>query len=159
MNNKKIFISLAAVIVVAAGVVGIAAINKKPETPIDSPVATPVADMPATTSSSPAKTTAGEEYKDGTYTATGTYKSPGGIDNLGVSVTLKNDIATAVTVTPMPHDPESARYQSLFVSGYQPFVVGKKLDSINLSGSISGSSLTEIGFNDAIAQIKAQAKA
>lgn len=158
MNNKKVFISLAAVIVVAAGVVGISTISKAPETPIDTPVTTPVTPV-ADTSAPSAKATSGDEYKNGTYTATGSYNSPGGPDQVGLSITLKDDVVTAASVTPMPGDRESARYQSLFVSGYQALVVGKKLDSINITGSISGSSLTEIGFNSALAQIKAEAKA
>ncbi len=171
MNNKKTIISLAAVIAVVAGVIGFAAMNKKADTSTVSdtsatPVTNtttdstgspqgPVADKPSTTPSTTKTTT---EYKDGTYTATGAYNSPGGPDNLGVTVTIKNDTVAAVSVVPMAHDRESSHYQSLFISGYQSLVVGKKVDSVHLD-AVSGSSLTPIGFNDAFAQIKTQAKA
>ena len=97
-------------------------------------------------------------YKDGTYSATGSYMSPGGEDQIAVTLTLKNDIITAVSVTPMPGDRMSAKYQGKFVSGYQALVVGKNIADVNLT-KVSGSSLTPAGFDNALAQIEAQAKA
>ena len=149
MNSKKVLISLATVVAVAAGIIGISSSshnNSVSTTPV------PVADTPTTS-----KTNATQKYKDGSYTATGSYRSPGGIDNVGVTVTLKKDIVTNVSITPMPHDSTSSTYQHLFLGGYQSLVVGKSIDSIKL-GAVSGSSLTGIGFNDAITQIKAQAR-
>jgi uncharacterized protein with FMN-binding domain len=165
MNNKKTIISIAAVVVVAAGVYGVAAMSKKSSatetavmpataeqtpTPVTPTTTTPVADKPASAATS--------TYKDGTYTATGAYRSPGGPDNIGVTVTLKNDVVASVSIVPMPHDPTSTHYQGLFASGYQQLVLGKDIDSVHLD-AVSGSSLTPIGFNDAITQIKAKAKA
>ena len=97
-------------------------------------------------------------YKDGSYTATGSYNSPGGYDQLGVSLTLKDDKVTSVSVTPKAGDRTSTRYQEKFISGYKQYVIGKNIDSLHL-GTISGSSLTPKGFNDALAQIKKQAQA
>lgn len=96
-------------------------------------------------------------YKDGTYSATGTYMSPGGSDRLAVTVTLKNDIITNVSVTPQAGDRTSTRYQNMFIAAYQPYVLGKNIADVSLS-TISGSSLTPAGFNNALNQIKAQAK-
>lgn len=96
------------------------------------------------------------KYKDGTYTATGSYDSPGGFDEIGITLTLKGGIVTSASAVPMPHDDTSARYQQKFLSGYQVLVVGKNIDTINL-GKVSGASLTGIGFNSALAKIKAQA--
>jgi uncharacterized protein with FMN-binding domain len=162
MNNKKTWISLGAVAVIAAGIFGVAAMSKKEATPADTlPVSdtptstpTPVADKPTATPGTKAPTS---EYKDGTYTATGSYRSPGGPDEIGVTVQLRNDMVTSVSIVPMPHDPTSTQYQAKFASGYQQYVVGKNLDAVKV-GAVSGSSLTGIGFNDAITQIKAQAK-
>ena len=97
-------------------------------------------------------------YKDGTYAATGAYASPGGPDRIGISLVLKDGVITDITATPMPGDPASARYQDKFVSGYKPQVVGKNIADLKL-GAVSGSSLTPIGFNDAIEQIRRQAQA
>jgi uncharacterized protein with FMN-binding domain len=97
-------------------------------------------------------------YKDGTYSATGSYNSPGGEDQVAVTLTLNNDIVTSVTATPKTQDRTSARYQAMFLSGYKQYVVGKDITGIHLS-RVSGSSLTSIGFNAAIASIEAEAKA
>ncbi len=160
MNNKKTWISIGAVAAVAAGIFGVAAMSKKDPTTVETvPVTdttnsttTPVADKPSATAPS------ASTYKDGTYTATGSYRSPGGPDEIGVTVQLHNDIVTSVSIVPMPHDPTSVEYQNKFASGYKAYVVGKDIDTIKL-GAVSGSSLTGIGFNDALAKIKVQAKA
>ena len=84
--------------------------------------------------------------------------SPGGEDHIAVTLTIANDIVTAASVTPEAGDHTSARYQQKFISGYQGYVVGKNISSIYLT-KVSGASLTPKGFNDALNQIKAQAKA
>jgi uncharacterized protein with FMN-binding domain len=118
----------------------------------DMPVKNPV---PVAT---PVDTTKKSTYKDGTYSAIGTYNSPGGKDQLGVSITLKNNIVVDATVTNMAGDRTSKRYEDAFISGYKTLVIGKNIDTLQLD-VVSGSSLTPIGFNNAIAIIKAQAKA
>jgi len=97
-------------------------------------------------------------YKNGTYSATGSYSSPGGTENISVTLTLSNDIITSVSVTSGAYDRRSQSYQNIFITNYKQYVIGKNIASVNL-GKISSSSLTPIGFNNALAQIKAQAKA
>jgi uncharacterized protein with FMN-binding domain len=97
-------------------------------------------------------------YKDGTYSAVGSYESPGGPDNLNVSVTLASGIITDATVTSGAHDSTSSHYQGIFISSYKNLVVGKNIDDVVLS-KVSGSSLTSGGFNDALTKIKAEASA
>jgi uncharacterized protein with FMN-binding domain len=93
-------------------------------------------------------------YADGTYTATGQY---GGLPSrIGVSVTLVDDVITAVTVTPQATDPTSRDYQTRFAQAVPALVVGRDIDEVNLS-RVAGSSGTPEGFNAAIQQIKAQA--
>ena len=96
-------------------------------------------------------------YKNGTYTANGVYNSPGGQDEIAVSVTLTNDIITDTTVTSVRADRTSLRYQDKFIAGYKQYVVGQNINSVNLT-VVSGSSLTPDGFNAALTKIKAQAK-
>ena len=130
-------------------------------TPVETPVSTPsrTPSVPTTTPADiPPKTVSASVYKDGTYSATGSYMSPGGEDQLAVTVSITNDIVTDVSVTPQAGDRTSARYQDFFISGYKQYVVGKNIGSIYLT-KVSRSSLTPVGFNDALAQIKAQAKA
>ncbi|HTK33096.1 MAG TPA: hypothetical protein VL335_00920 [Candidatus Paceibacterota bacterium] len=97
-------------------------------------------------------------YKDGTYTANGTYMSPGGQDEIKVTLTLKSDIVTDATVVTVIADHTSQRYQDKFISGYKQYVVGQNISSLNVT-VVSGSSLTSTGFNNALAKIKTQAKA
>jgi uncharacterized protein with FMN-binding domain len=122
------------------------------------PATTPI--IPTVTAAIVPKQTAStaSTYTDGTYSATGSYGSPGGQEQLSVTLTLVNDIITAVSVTPLAYDRRSQNYQNIFISGYKQYVIGKNIADVNLT-RVSGSSLTPIGFNNALAQIKAQAKA
>ena len=121
-------------------------------TPLPTPTPTP------TESPTPTPVVSTSVYKDGTYTATGEYLSPGGLETVKVSLTLKDDLIVDATVVPQATRPNSVKYQGLFESGYKAFVVGKSIDSVLLT-KVSGSSLTPKGFNDAVAQIKVSAKA
>lgn len=110
----------------------------------------------ATTDAAATGTGSTVPYKDGEYTATGTYQSPGGTETIAVDLTLASDVVTAVTVTPQATRSESVIYQGKFASGIADVVVGKDIDSLNVS-KVAGSSLTSGGFNDALATIKAEA--
>ena len=94
------------------------------------------------------------KYADGTYTATGQYGSLP--SSIAVSVTLVNDVITAVTVTPRATDPTSLDYQTRFAQAIPALVVGRNIDEVNLS-KVAGSSGTPDGFNAAIQRIKTEA--
>lgn len=95
-------------------------------------------------------------YADGTYTADGSYATPDSVETISVTVTLENDIITAVEVTGDPQKRESEQYQGEFIGGIADVVVGEDIDDIQVS-RVAGSSLTSGGFNDAIETIKAEA--
>ena len=169
-NNKKIGISIG--VIVAAIVLYATFFSSKstPVTPVVTPLPTtdqtPTQNQPAS-SDTPTPVTVppvdtkkpvASVYKNGTYSATGSYMSPGGEDQIGVSLTLSNDVITAVSATNMAGDHTSSRYQDRFIAGYKTYVVGKKISDVYLT-RVSGSSLTPAGFNDALNQIKAQAQA
>lgn len=97
-------------------------------------------------------------YKDGTYSVSGEYDSPGGMQSVGVQLTIQSGKVSAATVTEQATDGEAKEYQREFISGYKTFVIGKDINSIHLT-QVSGSSLTSQGFNDALEQIKDQAQA
>ena len=97
-------------------------------------------------------------FKDGTYSATGTYASPGGSESIDVTLSLKENVITSVVVTPKAENPASKNWQTRFISGVEKVVVGKKISEINLD-EVSGSSLTPIGFMDALEKIKLEAGA
>jgi uncharacterized protein with FMN-binding domain len=119
-------------------------------TPSTSPSASPSASPPPP----PAPTST---YKDGNYSATGTYNSPGGKETLRVTIDMADDVITALAVTSVHIDSTAAAYETAFEGGIQDIVVGKDIDSLNI-GPVAGSSLTSIGFNKAIGAIKVQAK-
>ncbi|HEY0248861.1 MAG TPA: FMN-binding protein [Gryllotalpicola sp.] len=96
--------------------------------------------------------------KDGEYSATGHYTSPGGDSAVAVTLTLKSGVVTKVTVTPKAENPTAQQYESMFSSGVSGKIVGKKITELNVT-KISGSSLTSQGFDKAIADIEQQAAA
>ena len=100
----------------------------------------------------------GGTYADGTYTADGAYQTPESVEQISVTVTLENDIITAVEVVGDPQKSESEEYQGEFIGGISDVVVGKDIDEISVS-RVAGSSLTSGGFNQAIETIKAEAAA
>jgi uncharacterized protein with FMN-binding domain len=97
-------------------------------------------------------------YKDGTYSSTGSYSSPGGAESIKLTITLASNTVTASEVDSGANDPTASSYQSIFIGSYKQYVVGKKVSSIHLS-NVSGSSLTSQGFNSALSKIENQAKA
>ncbi len=114
----------------------------------------------ASTTNSPASaaSSAGSSvYKDGSYTESGSYQSPGGTESITVKLTIAADKVTAVTVTPHASG-TAAAYQQQFVSGISAAVVGKDLSTLSVS-RVAGSSLTSGGFNAAVKAIKADAAA
>jgi hypothetical protein len=127
--------------------------------PTPSPTPTPAptpAPTPSPTPPPPAPTPT-YVYKDGTYSAVGTFTAPGVTNHLNVSITISKDVVTSSTVTvPAGTDPTSKNYDNNFIANYKPYVTGKPLANLNLS-KIAAASLTPNGFNDALAQIRVTA--
>jgi uncharacterized protein with FMN-binding domain len=107
-----------------------------------------------TTNTSPTSGT----YKDGTYTETGAYSTPGGREDITITLTLADNKVTNITAEGSATRGDSAQYQEEFLSGYKVYVEGKDVDTISLS-RVSGSSLTSDGFNKALEAIKVDAQA
>lgn len=97
-------------------------------------------------------------YADGTYTAEGTYKSPAGQETVHVTLVLKDDVITSATFKGDATNARSIQMQGAFATGFEEAVVGKDIDTLSLS-VVNGSSLTPGGFMNAVAKIKAEAKA
>lgn len=127
--------------------------------PIPAPVATPPAAIPSAPAPSPepAPKPVAFLYKVGTYTADGSYVSPGGLEKVTVTLSIKDDVVTDTSFQGTSDVSKSERFMGIFASNYKPLVIGQKLTDLNLT-KVSGSSLTPMGFNDAVAKIKAQAK-
>ncbi len=119
---------------------------------------TPTSDTSSAPSTGSSTGTASKTYKDGTYTEDGTYQSPAGTGRITVKLTLASGVVTAVNVNGHATDPTAKTYQADFDSGIAGKVVGKKIDSLNVT-NVSGSSLTSAGFDEAIKAIEASASA
>lgn len=118
---------------------------------------------PAPSSDSTSQTTApstsaaasASGYEDGTYNAMGEYG--GGPSYLDVTVTLSGNVITVVTVEPQAENETSLGYQERFAAAVPDEVIGKTLDEAEV-GKLAGASTCPDGFNDAIAQIREQAR-
>ena len=97
-------------------------------------------------------------YKDGSYSASGSYDSPGGQESVTVNLTLAGAKVTAVTVVGNATDGNAVRYQKEFAEGIAAKVIGVDIAKLTVD-KVAGSSLTSGGFNDAVAKIKAKANA
>jgi hypothetical protein len=97
-------------------------------------------------------------YKNGTYSDTGNYISPGGPREINATITLAYNVIIDATAQGTATDATSKRFQGEFVANFKSEVVGKNIDEVVLT-KVSGSSLTPKGFNDALDKIKAVAKA
>jgi uncharacterized protein with FMN-binding domain len=95
------------------------------------------------------------EFRNGTYTATGTYG--GGPSHITVTLTVKDGNVTAVRVRPHATVQRSLQLQRSFAAAVPNVVVGKKLDQLRV-GKLAGSSHTPQGFNDALDKIRQQAR-
>jgi uncharacterized protein with FMN-binding domain len=117
------------------------------------------ASVPSPAASSTSRPTAAAAgLKDGTYSATGDYQSPGGASSVAVTVTLKSGAITAVQVKPAADNPTARQYESQFASGIDAVAVGKPIEGLQV-GAVSGSSLTSQGFEKALAAIRSKAAA
>jgi uncharacterized protein with FMN-binding domain len=174
--KTKLVASVISLIVIASVIIVINHIKVKtvsPSTPIattstaQTSTSTPTTTAPNTSSqSSPTSTltttttttTASSAYADGTYTASSDYYVPHGDETIQVTLTLSNGTITNASIVNSEGDPTSASYQEGFASEYKSYVVGKSIAGLQLS-RISGASDTTQGFDDALNQIAAKAKA
>lgn len=90
------------------------------------------------------------------YSATGSYVTPEGTEQIGIELTVKDGVVTNGKATVMARDRQSVRFQQDFADNFTPAVVGKKLSELSAT-KISGGSLTPQGFMDALDKIKQQA--
>jgi uncharacterized protein with FMN-binding domain len=159
-NSSKLLIPFI-VVVIALGIIAFA-VRAQRNSPKSDDAPAPEAMRPDTTEELPSsqnesQNSTEQSYKDGTYTTTGNYVSPGGAEELEVLITLKDGIITDAEVESKATRPNSVKFQGLFVSGYKPLVVGKSIDDVQLT-KVSGSSLSPQGFNEALSEIKEQAR-
>ncbi len=151
-------LGIAGTFALAGCAVSAADADSDPSTTTDA-ATTPATPSAGSTSSTAAATAEpSSTYADGSYTATGSYQTPESIEQITVTVTLANDVVTAVEVTGTPTKAETREYQSKFIGGIADVVVGQDIDQLSVS-RVAGSSLTSGGFNQAIEEIQSEAAA
>ena len=158
-SSSKVGLAIVGLIVIAfIGIVAYQSQNKSQNQNTASTQTSPAVQSESTTNEPTAAQAAeASAYKDGTYTAVGNYTSPGGKEELGVTLTIANGIVTDSKVEVKATRPTSVERQTDFATHYEPQVEGKNIDEISLT-KVSGSSLSPKGFNDAVEQIKTQAQ-
>ena len=155
--NKAIIAAVVIVLLVIAATATIVMSNNKPKDN-DAALTTQTAtDMPTTAPTDTDTTPVSTTFKDGTYSSTGSYQTPGGQESIGVKVTLANSVITDASVTKMGQSGEAQEYQTEFANAFKSKVVGKKVSEVKLD-RVAGSSLTSNGFNNALSDIEKQAQ-
>ncbi len=96
-------------------------------------------------------------YKNGEFQTIGNYTSPGGPEEIDVTITLTDGVISDAEVISKATRDMSKKMQADFIANYKPLVIGRKIDEVSLT-KVSGSSLTPKGFNEALEEIKIQAK-
>lgn len=114
-------------------------------------------DTPDTSSHAGQSSLSSTAFRDGTYLAQGSYSSPGGTQSITVTIVLAGDTVVDSSVGANATSQPSRKYQEDFIDHYKQFVVGKKISTLDVA-NVSGSSLTPIGFNNAVDNIEAQAR-
>ena len=115
---------------------------------------------PGTTTSSSTPAIASNVYKDNTYNEAVSYEAPSGTENVNFTFTVKNDTITALDMSSNASGSrQSQRYQQMFLDGILGQVVGQPISSLGQFDRVNGSSLTTPAFNEAVAKLKADAKA
>jgi hypothetical protein len=93
----------------------------------------------------------------GTFTASASYLTPARTSH-DIDVTLTVDATGIITAAEVVYDKGegfSNGHQERFDGAYRAAVIGQSIDTVSLS-RVGGASLTSKGFNDAIAQIRAE---
>jgi uncharacterized protein with FMN-binding domain len=128
----------------------------------EEPPSTSTSTPPPTTSApadpTPSQTAEAEEfeYVDGTYTARGYYG--GAPSYMTFTVTLDDGVITDVESELMPDNNDTSRgYQERFAAALPDEVVGRSVDEVEV-GVLAGSRSCGDGFNDALAQIRDEAR-
>jgi len=161
-QEKKVSPAVAAIIVIVlVGIVASAAIIVNNTSKKDAVTQTAQAsnrDHGTTDSVKAPESTDTSNYKDGTYSATGSYISPAGAESIELTVTIKDGVITSTSMKNEATDQEALQHQELFADHYKELIVGKKISDVASLSRVAGSSLTSNGFNDALDQIKDDAR-
>lgn len=162
INNKRTKTTLIILIATALLIGGAVIVSQQNKSENNKPETNSQKSQPKTTTPNNNETAgmpvSPNGFRDGNYNATGTYQSPGGKQEIKVTINLLVGKIMAIGAEGDNKSSDSRFYQSSFISGYKEKVIGKKIDEVKLD-HVGSSSLTPQGFNNALEDIKNQAKA
>lgn len=155
-NPNKVLVGIVVVVLLAIAATAVIVWTGSQDSDPDQTTTTAPTSRDVTPSQAATKGSNGD-LKDGTYMATGSYQTPGGLESIGVRVTLSDGIIRAADITKQGKTGEAQMYQGQFASSYKDEVVGKEIDEVSIT-RVAGSSLTSIGFKNALEDIERQAQ-
>ncbi len=155
-SSNKVLIGIVIVVLLAVAATAVVVWTGSLDSESEQTTTTAPTSRDVTPSQSATKSSSGD-LKDGTYMATGSYQTPGGLESIEVRVTLNDGTIRAADITKQGKTGEAQMYQGQFAAGYKDEVVGKKIDEVSLT-RVAGSSLTPIGFKNALEDIERQAQ-
>lgn len=100
---------------------------------------------------------AGTVFRDGDYASTGRYLTPGGNESIEVTLRVRGGVITAATSRTEALSPTARQFQEQFRVAIAAQVVARPLSSVTVD-VVAGASLTSLGFNDALARIRTEAR-
>jgi hypothetical protein len=120
----------------------------------------PTSTMPATITSTPpiAQPTVGSVYKNGSYSATSSYRVPGGQNSLTITLTVDSDKISVVKTSNTVDGYVSQSYVDSFDASISSAVVGTTLTDAYV-GRVGGATLTTGAFDNTLDTIIHDAKA
>jgi len=90
---------------------------------------------------------------DGTYSQNVTYAYHSGTEIVNMTIAVKDDVITAVSITGTPSNPISARFINGVNAALPELVVGKKINALDIPRQVAGSSLTTAAFKQYVADV------
>lgn len=96
-------------------------------------------------------------FRDGRYSATGRYLTPGGDESIRVTVRIRDGLVTETAAETEALSPTARQFQDQFGVHVADRAVGRPLATLSVS-AVAGASLTSTGFNNALAQIRMSAQ-
>jgi len=118
----------------------------------------PVSATPEAASEVIAESDTSAEFVSGNYRYDITYATPKGNTDMSVTFALENNVITDVNLEGNPQHQTSVQYQTLLQDELGNLIIGKDRNEVErLESKVAGSSLTPTGFNEALAQLQAEA--
>lgn len=164
--STPILVSIAAAAVIIGAASYVFIIDRKDADRLSSSTAQTThqsSSVPASATSSPPTRSSGTpsspaSYKDGSYTASASYRVPNGQNSITVKITVAGGVISTVSSTHKVDSRESEGYTDWFNKDITSVAVGKPLGTLSLS-RVGGASLTTEGFNQALSSILNDARA